>query len=181
MHTETPAALNLFLSLILGLFGGAGVWLIESRWRPTRDRRRAARILLRELEFNRDELVHIQNRVIGKSNPPPTKLVGYRISRIGLTSVNALLSELPSRAAGEVIRLYDLFNHLDEVFEYYQRANLELRGLPDQSTTRGQELAVLVRGSSDEFRALVKVCLELSNRTIEDLRPVAHETEEKAS
>ncbi len=142
--------------------------MLEAWWRPRRDRKRSAGVLRSELELNRIQLSQIQEQVL-VTKPEPTRLVGYRLSRIGLTSVTPLLSELPTALAGDLIRLYDFFDQIDEAYEYVQTSSAELSKMSDRATLRGVQLRKLSIGAGDRLAELVKNSRPLCDPVIEAL------------
>jgi hypothetical protein len=166
---------HLIVSVISGAGGG---WLIEALWRPS-DRKRAARILLREVALNRAELARLSGEVDSAAATQAVAQMGYSLSRVGLSSVGLALSELPPEVAGDVIGAYDVFNELDEVFSFYQRSASEYGNLPEMGYARGVELISAVRSAGDRFRGLLASGVTWCDKAINGLAPLAHDAEWK--
>lgn len=148
-------------------------------WRPWRDRKRAARIILEELTLNRVELTSAAAQVDLASAGHDQPTVGYSFSKVGLQSVGLALSELPSGVARDVIAAYTWLDHLTEIFAYYQAAAAEHRSLPEGGHGRALELLTKMRSAGDRFRAGIGPAVDWCEKAMDGLRATARDRRSK--
>jgi hypothetical protein len=98
-----------FLTILGGLFGGAGATLIwEMAIRPVREGRAFSRLLLTELVINR-RIIAERIRILD-TNPLPPK--GFRLYTVIFDSSAGRLSELPLGVGALVYWVYRYFERL---------------------------------------------------------------------
>ena len=121
-------------TILLALLAGAGgSILLELIWRPRRDKRRVAALLLTEVGFNTELLLlHAHARFEGVSQLPSDLI----LSTMAWDAAGGLVSELPTEPLGRLILLYNKFKSLNRHVEGFADVLRRRDALPVGSTQR---------------------------------------------
>lgn len=175
MDAGSPSFGTVVLSGAFGLLSGGGaVWWIETIWRPKRTRQRVALILLRELAMNRRTLVHLKP-LVRNTKTEAIIPVDFALSRIGLESAGLQLSELPPEVVSDVIGFYKFLDHLDRIFDSYQRVTDALAGMEDRTLVIAQEAIATKRGAVDQFKNSLDEAIRWADTAMEELGTIAED------
>ena len=103
-----------FGTIAIALFSGAGgALLLDLYFRPRRDRKRAAVLLLSEASLNLEALLNARGYMdSGTDRGPPSDMV---ISRTALDLVGTAVSELPPETVDGIIITYNGLSRLDQL------------------------------------------------------------------
>lgn len=121
------------VSLLTGLFGGAGATLLwETVLKPRRERRSVAQVLSAEVSLNLQLLAAALVGADAKKLPPD-----FRLSTMVFDAVAERIGELRPDDVGEVVFLYNHFTNLNRLVEFYVQYVDDLRACPPDAPHRG--------------------------------------------
>ena len=155
-------------SILLALLAGAGgSALLELLWRPRRDKRRGAALLMAEVALN-TELLILQSHA-RQANPMgiPSDLA---MSTIGWQAAAGLVTELPVRLLRQIMVLYNRYDALnrdialfDRALEEYKHASPGTSAYKDAETNCYRIVDVFNTGLDKAAKQGQKLLPELAN------------------
>ncbi len=121
-------------TIALALASGAGgAALLELFWKPRRDRKKAATLLLAEILLN-TELLLLQAHARAKT---PKRIPGdFRMSTLAWETAAQALVELPPETLKSVLLLYNRYGHLNESVTFFDAA---LRDIAQHSPASAEQ------------------------------------------
>lgn len=128
------------------LAGAGGSALLELLWRPRRDRRRAASLLLAEVAMNTELLLLQAHARFDNPTGIPTNI---RLSTIAWKAAGELVSELPTALLRKIVLLYNQYDSLNYYVQSFAEALQERDATTANSTGRASAetmLAMIVDG-----------------------------------
>ena len=135
-------------TVVLALLAGAGgSALLELLWRPRRDRRRAASLLLAEVALN-TELLLLQAHARMKN--PLGIPSDFLMSTIAWDAASGLVSELPPKDVRALVQLYAKYGALNRHVEQFD-AHLEALEAASPGTKAYEDAATFVARTIDVF------------------------------
>lgn len=165
-------------SILLALLAGAGgSALLELLWRPRRDRRRAASLIVAEVAMN-TELLLLQAHA-RKLNPTgiPSDL---QLSTLAWAAAGELVSELPASLVRKLVLLYNQFDALNAHVQAFGTA-LRERDATTSGSREREKAETMLAGIIDVFNTGIDSTLDRGQEVIPELADLAlvKETEEQ--
>lgn len=157
-------------SVLLAILAGAGgSALLELLWRPTRDRRRAARMLTAEVAMN-SELLLLQahTRVHNKYGIP----ADLRLSLMAWNAVAPWISEFPLPILRQLVQLYNQYDALNRNILMFGEA-LEKQKAATVGLAAAKDAETMVLRTLDVFNSGLDATLENGRTLLPILAAVA--------
>ena len=145
VQTLLPGVGTMLLAVLSGAGGSA---LLELYYKPRRDRKRAASMLLAEILCN-TELALLQTRV--RKSAPRSIAADFSFSRIGWDAAAPTVNELPPDVVKQIVLLYVRYKSCNEAVRIHRDYLDELNALPKKSPGREAELNKVLDSTIDAF------------------------------
>ena len=114
--------------VVLAMLSGAGgSALLELYYKPLRERKRAARLLLSEILLNTDLALLQAN---ARDRAPKKIPADFDFSKLAWNAAAGLLSELPLDLLKRVVLLYNRYDSCNHLVNLYSQTFDELKSLP---------------------------------------------------
>lgn len=155
-------------TIVLALLAGAGgSALLELLWKPRRDRRRAAKLLLAELAVNTELLLlHAHARTTSPGQIP----ADLRMSTMAWNAVAPMVSELPAKLVRKLVVLYNRYDSLNRQNVLFAEALRDKR-----SEDRGTQITagMMATATLNAFNTGVDATINQGKELLKELMPVA--------
>ena len=153
--------------LLAILAGAGGSALLELLWKPRRDRRRAATLLLAEVALNTELLLlHAHAR-----NSAPRQIpADLRMSTMAWSATAPLVSELPAKLVRKLVILYNRYDSLNRQIELFSDA------VRERTTTSGSakiNAELMVVATLNAFNTGVDAAIDQGKELLRELVDVA--------
>jgi hypothetical protein len=165
-------------TIILALLAGAGgSALLELFWKPRRDRRRAATLVLSEVAFN-TELLLLQAHARFKNRQAIP--ADFALSTMGWDAAGDLVSELPVKMLRELVLLYNQFQSLNRHVSAFGDYLREFESQPKGSAERAKA-DIQVMSTIDVFNTGIDSTISNAQALLPELAKVAKHKDEKVA
>ena len=157
-------------SILLSVLAGAGgSVLLELLWRPRRDRRRAASLVLTEVAFNTQLcLLQTHARTMGSSLVP----ADFSMSTMAWDAAGNLLSELPTALLRELILVYNQYRSLNDHVKAFADA-INVHDAADRGTDLWLKKTQQMKVTIDVFNSGVDATIRNGQKLLPQLTILA--------
>jgi hypothetical protein len=157
-------------TIILALLAGAGgSALLELLWRPRRDRRRAASLVVAEVAMN-TELLLLQAHA--RFANPKGIPADFHLSTLAWNTAGELISELPTKLVRKLVILYAQYHSLNTHVESFGSALRDRNGTTLGSPER-KNAETLLDSIIDVFNTGIDATIERGQEVIPELADLA--------
>jgi hypothetical protein len=165
------AALAAVATVLLAILSGAGgSALLELYYKPRRDQRRAAKLLLTEVLMNTDYGL-LQAHARWKA---PKKLPGdFVFSTLAWDAAAEQVSEVPTELLKPLIILYNRYQHCNHAVAMYGDSVKQLKALPPGVSPRRTELEAFLDSTVDVFNTGLDHAIDDGRKVLPELLRLA--------